>query len=65
MVRENSILNRLMGIEEAAETWGISIMTLKKYCAAGKVDAVKVGNVWILDKEQPKPEKGKAGRPGA
>ena len=54
-----SILNRLMGLEEAAEFWGISVCTLKKYCVSGKVDAVKIGNTWILDKLQPKPLTGK------
>ncbi|MNH44257.1 Helix-turn-helix domain protein [compost metagenome] len=48
-------LDHIMGVNEAAELWGLSPGTIKNYCADGKVKAIKIGNQWVLDKNQPSP----------
>ena len=60
---KNDVFDRFMKIEEAAEFWGISVPTVKKYCQAGKIDARKYGSGWIIDKLQPKPIVGRSGMP--
>lgn len=45
----------IMGVEEAAELWGLSPGYIKNLCAAGKLNAVKIGKTWVLEKTQPKP----------
>ena len=47
-----SALNRIMGVEEAAEVLGYSPGYIKNLCADGKVAAKKIGKTWIIEKEQ-------------
>lgn len=49
-------LEHIMGVNEAAEMWGLSAGTIKNYCADGKLKAIKIDNRWILDKNQPNPK---------
>lgn len=52
-----SVLDNVMGVNEAAELWSIRPGTVKNLCAAGKVHARKIDNRWIIDKNQPNPSK--------
>lgn len=49
-------LNQIMGVDEAAKLWGLAPGYIKNLCNKGKVDAVKIGKTWILDKNQPNPK---------
>lgn len=49
-------LNHLIGVDKASDLWGLSPAYIKNLCADGKVDAVKIGNVWVIDKRQPNPK---------
>lgn len=51
------MLDRIIGVNEAAELWQLSPGTIKNYCARGRIKAKKVGKTWIIDKEQPNPSK--------
>lgn len=48
-------LEKIMGVEEASQKWGLSPGYIKNLCAAGKVEAVKIGKTWIIAKEQSHP----------
>lgn len=50
-----SILDNIMGVNEAAKLWGLKPGYIKNLCAAGKVRAVKIDNRWIMDRNQPNP----------
>lgn len=50
-----SVLDHIMGVNEASELWGLKPGTIKNLCAVGKVDARKIDNRWIIDKDQPNP----------
>ena len=50
-----SVLDRIMGVNEASEFWGLKPGYIKNLCASGKVLAVKIDNRWIIDKDQPNP----------
>ena len=49
-------LNQLMGVEEAAELWGLAPGSIKNLCASGKVIAVKIGKTWVIPKNHPNPK---------
>lgn len=49
-------LENAIGVEEAAEHWGLSAGTIKNYCAEGKVKAKKIGKTWVIDKDQDNPK---------
>jgi hypothetical protein len=55
---EQHTLNNVMGVEEASDLWGLKPGTIKNYCADGIVQAKKIGQTWVIDKNQPKPKKG-------
>lgn len=42
----------IIGVEEAAKITGLSPGYIKNLCAAGKIKAKKIGNVWVIDKGQ-------------
>ncbi|KYG88969.1 hypothetical protein A0U40_14835 [[Bacillus] sp. KCTC 13219] len=48
-------LNHLIGVNEASEMWGLTAAYIKNLCAEGRVDAIKIGNTWVIDKRQPNP----------
>jgi len=50
-----SVLSNIMGVNEAANLWGLKPGYIKNLCAAGKVIAVKIDNRWIIDKGQENP----------
>lgn len=49
------MLERIIGVEEAAKIWGLSPGYVKNLCAAGKIEAKKVGKTWVIDKNQENP----------
>jgi Helix-turn-helix domain len=51
-----STLDKIMGVEEASEVWELSSGYIKNLCAEGKIKSRKIGNTWIIDKEQPSPK---------
>lgn len=51
----SSVLDNIMGVNEASELWGLSPGTIKNYCAEGRIKAKKIDNRWIIDKNQPNP----------
>lgn len=50
-----TVLDQIMGVNEAAERWNLSPGTIKNYCAQGKILARKIEGRWIIDKNQPNP----------
>ncbi|WP_198949050.1 hypothetical protein [Bacillus mycoides] len=53
-----------MGVKEAGEMWGLSADRVKGLCQSDEVIAKKVGNSWILDKNQQNPKGGRKIRLG-
>jgi hypothetical protein len=54
------MLTDIIGVEEAAKLWGLSPGYIKNLCAEGKIISKKIGNTWIVDKNQENPaRKGK------
>lgn len=53
------MLDKVIGVEEAAELWGLSPNYIKNLCAQGKVKAKKVSGKWVIDKTQENPKKAK------
>lgn len=43
-------LNNVIGVEEAAEMLNLSAGYIKNLCAAGKIEAKKIGKTWIINK---------------
>ncbi|GGP14217.1 helix-turn-helix domain-containing protein [Oceanobacillus neutriphilus] len=56
-MKNQNVLEQIMGVETAGELWGFSPDHVKKLCRDGKVKAVKIGKTWILDKNQENPKK--------
>lgn len=50
-------LDNIMGVQEASKQWFFSPGYIKNLCARGEVRARNIGGTWIIDKDQPKPEK--------
>lgn len=48
-------LKHIMGITEAADRWGIESSTIKKMCQRGELPAVKIGDTWIMRRDQERP----------
>lgn len=44
------MLENIIGVDEAAERLGLSSGTIKNMCAAGRINAKKIGKTWVLDK---------------
>ena len=52
----DTIINKLMSTEEAAEHWGLSPVRIKHLCSDGKIVARKLGRAWLVYKDQPNPK---------
>ena len=52
-----NILDQIMGVREAADMWGLSPDRVKGLCQSGEVKARKIGNSWVLLKDQPNPKR--------
>lgn len=48
----SKILDNVIGVDEAHSISGLSAGYIKNLCAAGKITAKKIGNTWVIDKEQ-------------
>ena len=55
LLQNKPILDGLMGVEEAANRWQLEQSTIKKYCQAGKIPAIKISNTWIIDRRANRP----------
>jgi hypothetical protein len=53
------MLDNVIGVEEAEKLWGLKAGTIKNLCAQGKIKAKKIGNTWVIDKNQENPKKHK------
>jgi len=56
-----NVLDQIMGVQEAAELWGLSADRVKGMCQSGDVKAKKIGNSWVLDRNQTNPKKYRKG----
>ena len=56
-------IHNVMGAEEAAAAWGISMPHIKTLCTQGKIIARKAGRFWVIEKDQPNPRKNREYRP--
>jgi hypothetical protein len=54
---KHTVLDELMDVQEAGALWGLSPAQVKQHCAAGNVLAKKLGNAWVIVREQPNPKK--------
>ncbi|WP_083430275.1 helix-turn-helix domain-containing protein [Alicyclobacillus macrosporangiidus] len=50
-----------MSVEEASELWGLSPAWVKRLCASGAIRARQMGKQWVIDREQSRPTRRKAG----
>jgi hypothetical protein len=50
-------LDKIMGVDEASELWKLSPGCIKDLCEEGKIKCRKIGETWIIDKEQPNPSR--------
>ncbi|XID91022.1 type I-C CRISPR-associated protein Cas8c/Csd1 [Paenibacillaceae bacterium WGS1546] len=51
-------LNNIMDVHEAGAMWGLSPAYVRNLCAAGTVEAKKIGRDWAISKNHPNPKKG-------
>lgn len=42
-------LKNVIGVEEAGSKLGLAAGTVKNMCAAGQIEAKKIGRTWVLD----------------
>ena len=50
----------LMTAKEASEKWGITVRRVQALCDGGKIPtAAKLGNMWVMPKDTPKPINGR------
>jgi hypothetical protein len=54
---KTSVLDQIMGTEEAAQLWGLRPSYVKDLCRNGTVKAVNIGRTWIIDRNQPNPKR--------
>jgi excisionase family DNA binding protein len=50
-----SALDEIMGVDEASEAWGLNRDYIKQLCNKGKIEAVKIGNSWVMLKNTQNP----------
>ena len=55
-LNEEYPLNTIIGVQEASELWGLSAGHIKNLCAAGQIKCKKIGQTWIIDKNQDNPK---------
>ena len=49
-----------ISVKEAAEKWCITGRMVNDHCAAGRIEgAQKIGNMWAVPKDAPKPADGR------
>ena len=45
-----NILENVIGVSEASKITKLAEGTIKNYCAAGRIQAKKIGKTWVIDK---------------
>lgn len=50
-----NVLDNVIGVEDAAQLWGLSPGYIKNLCAAGKIESKKIGKTWVIVKSQHAP----------
>lgn len=50
-------LKMIMGVAEASTLWHLEQSTIKKMCQSGKIESVKIGDTWIIRKDEKQPER--------
>ena len=55
IIQQKDILDDVIGTQEAGELWGLSADRIKALCADGTIRAKKIGNTWVIDRNQPNP----------
>lgn len=53
---ESNPLDYVIGVDKASEQWGLSAGYIKNLCAAGKMNCIKIGKTWVIDKTQDNPK---------
>jgi hypothetical protein len=48
-------LDHIMGVSQASDIWGLDPSTIKKMCSSGRIPAIKIGDTWIMRKDQERP----------
>ncbi|MDN4609106.1 helix-turn-helix domain-containing protein [Sporosarcina highlanderae] len=51
-----NVLDQIISVQEAAELWGLSPDHVKRLCRDGDIIAKKVGNSWVVLKDQDNPK---------
>lgn len=55
--RHYNPLHMIMGVAEASALWDLEQSTIKKMCQSGKIESVKIGDTWIIRKDEKQPER--------
>lgn len=55
--RHYNPLEMIMGVAEASSIWDLEQSTIKKMCRSGKIESVKIGDTWIIRKDEKQPER--------
>jgi len=45
------VLNNLISVKDAAECSGYSLQYIRRLLRCGKLDGLKIGQVWLIDKD--------------
>ncbi|WP_203363103.1 helix-turn-helix domain-containing protein [Bacillus sp. REN10] len=53
-----NILENVIGVQDAADLWGLSADHVKKLCRDELIQAKKIGKTYVILKDQPNPKKG-------
>lgn len=48
-----------MTTKEAAKLWGIKPRRVQHFCESGKIEAERLGHIWIIAKDTPRPIDGR------
>ena len=52
-----TLLDHIIGVDEAGELWNLSPDHVKRLCREGKLLCKKIGKTWVLLRDQPNPAK--------
>ena len=56
-VMKLEVLENVIGVQEAAEIWGMGADRVKALAQSGEIYAKKIGNTWVIDKYQRNPRR--------
>lgn len=52
------MLDHIIGVDEASENWDLSTEQIEKMCMDGQVVSKKIGDTWVIFRDQKKPSAG-------